>query len=75
MSALGGSMIPKIFMPDMLKTIGRFTFNSWAIDGYTKVFWYDQPVSTLGTEVGVLLLSGIVLFVLARIFARRWEAS
>lgn len=75
MSALGGSMIPKIFMPEMLITIGRFTFNSWAIDGYTKVFWRDQPVSSLGTEVGVLVLSGIILFALARIFARRWEAN
>lgn len=75
MSALGGSMIPKIFMPEMLKAIGRFTFNSWAIDGYTKVFWRDMPVTSLVTEVGVLLLSGLVLFVLARVFARRWEAN
>ncbi len=53
--------------------MGYFTFNSWAIDGYTKVFWRDEPIRNLAPEVAVLLTSGIVLFVLARWFARRWE--
>jgi ABC-2 type transport system permease protein len=73
MSALGGSMFPKFLMSNTMLLVGRFTFNSWAISGYTKVFWRDQPISALGPEIAVLLLSGIVLFVLARWFARRWE--
>jgi ABC-2 type transport system permease protein len=53
--------------------VGYFTFNSWAISGYTKVFWRDEPIRSLGPEVGVLVASGVVLFVLARWFARKWE--
>jgi ABC-2 type transport system permease protein len=75
MSALGGSMFPRFLMPDAMKTIGLFTFNAWAIDGYTKVFWRDEPVFHLLPQVAVLLGSSIVLFVLARLLARRWEAG
>jgi ABC-2 type transport system permease protein len=73
MSALGGSMFPKFLMSKTMLLVGRFTFNSWAISGYTKVFWRDQPIRALGPEIAVLLISGVILFVLARWFARRWE--
>ena len=73
MSALGGSMFPKFLMSNAMLLAGRFTFNSWAISGYTKVFWRDEPIRALGPEIAVLLTSGIVLFVLARWFARKWE--
>jgi ABC-2 type transport system permease protein len=73
MSALGGSMFPKFLMSPTMLCVGWFTFNSWAINGYTKVFWRDQPIRALGPEVSVLLSSGVVLFLLARWFARRWE--
>ena len=75
MSALGGSMFPRFLMPDAMKTIGLFTFNAWAIDGYTKVFWRDEPVLHLAPQVAVLLGSSIVLFVVARLLARRWETG
>jgi ABC-2 type transport system permease protein len=75
MSALGGSMFPRFLMPDIMKQIGLFTFNGWAIDGFTKVFWRDEPITSLGPQVGVLLGSGVILFLLARLFARRWESS
>jgi ABC-2 type transport system permease protein len=75
MSAVGGSMFPRFLMPDAMKNIGLLTFNSWAIEGYAKVFWRDQPVRHLGPEVSVLLVSGVVLFLLARWFARRWESA
>jgi ABC-2 type transport system permease protein len=75
MSALGGSMFPKFLMSNAMLMVGRFTFNSWAISGYTKVFWRDEPIRNLAPEVAVLLTSGVVLFLLARWFARRWEYS
>jgi ABC-2 type transport system permease protein len=68
-------LFPRFLMPDAMKNVGLFTFNSWAIEGYTKVFWRDQPVRHLGPEVSVLLVSGFVLFLLARWFARRWESA
>ena len=73
MSALGGSMFPKFIMSDAMIRVGYFTFNSWAIEGYQKIFWRDQPISSLGPEAAVLVTSGVVLFLLARWFARKWE--
>ncbi|HYW43645.1 MAG TPA: ABC transporter permease [Bryobacteraceae bacterium] len=73
MSAIGGSMFPRFLMPEGMKKVGLMTFNAWAIDGYTKVFWRDEPVSHLGPQVAVLIGAGMVLFLLARRFARRWE--
>ncbi|MGC2299699.1 MAG: ABC transporter permease [Acidobacteriaceae bacterium] len=73
MSALGGSMFPKFLMSDAMLKVGYFTFNSWAISGYQKVFWRDEPISSLGPEIAVLVGAGVVLFVLARWFARKWE--
>ncbi|MGA2267029.1 MAG: ABC transporter permease [Bryobacteraceae bacterium] len=73
MSAIGGSMVPRFLMPEAMKTAGLLTFNAWAIDGYTKVFWRDEPVSHLAPQVAVLIGSGMVLFLIARRFARKWE--
>ena len=73
MSAVGGSMFPRFLMPEAMKKVGLFTFNAWAIDGYTKVFWRDEPIWNLWPQVAFLLGSGLVLFAMARRFARRWE--
>jgi ABC-2 type transport system permease protein len=54
--------------------VGLLTFNAWAIDGYTKVFWRDEPVSHLLPQVAVLIGFGVLLFLIARRFARRWES-
>lgn len=75
MSAIGGSMFPRFLMPEAMQKVGLLTFNAWAIDGYTKVFWRDEPVLHLAPQVGVLLGAGFVLFLIARRFARRWEFS
>jgi ABC-2 type transport system permease protein len=73
MSAVGGSMFPRYLMPEVMQKAGLWTINAWAIDGFTKVFWRDLPVVDLWPQVGVLLAVGIVLFVIARRVARRWE--
>jgi ABC-2 type transport system permease protein len=73
MSSVGGSMFPRFLMPPAMQKAGLFTINAWAIDGFTKVFWRDLPVSALWPQVGVLLATGIVLFLVARRIARRWE--
>ena len=73
MSAIGGSMFPRYLMPEAMQKAGLFTINGWALDGFMKVFWYDQPVSAIWQQVSVLLAIGIVLFALARRIARRWE--
>ena len=73
MSSVGGSMFPRFLMPESMQKAGLFTINAWAIDGFTKVFWRDLPVSALWPQVSVLLAVTIVLFLVARRIARRWE--
>jgi ABC-2 type transport system permease protein len=73
MSSVGGSMFPRFLMPEAMQKAGLLTINAWAIDGFTKVFWRDLPVTDLWPQVAVLLGVGVVLFVVARRVARRWE--
>jgi len=73
MSSVGGSMFPRFLMPEAMQKAGLLTINAWAIDGFEKVFWRDLPVTALWPQVAVLLGVGVVLFVIARRVARRWE--
>ncbi len=73
MSSVGGSMFPRFLMPEAMQKAGLLTINAWAIDGFTKVFWRDLPVTELWPQVAMLLGIGVVLFAIARRVARRWE--
>lgn len=73
MSALGGSMFPRIFMTEAMQKAGLVTFNAWALDGYVKVFWREATLAGLMPQVGMLAAFLVVFLVLARLFARRWE--
>jgi len=73
MSSIGGSMFPRFLMPEAMQKAGLLTINAWAIDGFTKVFWRDEPLSHLWPQVCVLLGVGVVLFAIARKLAQRWE--
>jgi len=75
MSSVGGSMFPRFLMPEAMQKAGLLTINAWAIDGFTKVFWRDEPVTHLWPQVAVLLAVGSVLFAIARKVARKWEYS
>jgi linearmycin/streptolysin S transport system permease protein len=73
MSSIGGSMFPRFLMPEAMQKAGLLTINAWAIDGFTKVFWRDEPVFRLWPQVLVLVGIAIALFAIARRLARRWE--
>jgi ABC-2 type transport system permease protein len=75
MSALGGSMVPRVFLSETVQKIGLVTLNAWAIDGFMKVFWREEPLRELWPQVAVLLVAALVLFALARRLARRWEVA
>lgn len=82
LSALGGSMVPRFVMPESIARLSKLTFNGWALDGFLKIFWYDDPdagilrtLASLLPEIGVLLGTTAVLLFLARRFARRWETA
>lgn len=73
MSAAGGSMFPRFLMSETLQKVGLVTFNAWALDGYVKVFWRDASIVEILPQVAVLVLIAVLLFVFARLAARRWE--
>jgi ABC-2 type transport system permease protein len=75
MSALGGSMVPRYLLSEKVQKLGLITLNAWAIDGFIKVFWREEPLVNLWPQVTVLLAASAVLFVLARRVARRWDVA
>jgi ABC-2 type transport system permease protein len=75
MSAVGGSMFPRVLMSETLQKVGLLTFNGWALDGYIKVFWRESPVWELWPQLVVLVGLTAVFLVAARLLARRWEVA
>jgi ABC-2 type transport system permease protein len=81
MSALGGSMVPRYLMPSFMVKVSRFTINGWALDGYLKVFWYNDPDTTLLRSLVVLWPQLLTLACMTWVFlavgvrlSRRWES-
>jgi len=62
-------------MSEKLQTIGLATLNAWALDGFQKIFWRDQPVWTVWPQASVLVGLSVVFFLIARRVAERWEAA
>jgi ABC-2 type transport system permease protein len=75
MSALGGSMFPRFLMPPQIQKLGLITINAWALDGYLKVFWREEPLFHLWPQVTALLLGAATIFTAARLVARKWETT
>jgi len=74
MSAVGGSMFPRFLMTETMQNMGLVTFNAWALDGYIKVFWRNAALWELWPQVAVLVALCATFLLVARVFARRWEA-
>ncbi len=75
MSALGGSMVPRYLMSETMQRFGLFTFNAWALDGFNKIFWREEPLERIGLELGVLAGCAALFIIAARILAVRWERT
>jgi ABC-2 type transport system permease protein len=72
-SALGGSMFPRFLMPESMQRASLVLFNSWALDGFTNVFWRELPLTSLIAPVAVLVAWAVAFFFVARQLTRRWE--
>lgn len=70
MSALGGSMVPRFFMPDWAQKLGWLTPNTWALEGYSAVFWRGEPLAAVLPYCGVLAAFAAVSLGLTYWFAR-----
>ena len=51
MSAVGGSMVPRFFMPHWLQQLGWATPNTWALEAYSGVFWRSEPALAAGADL------------------------
>ncbi len=68
-------MIPRFLFSDTLKQISLVTFNAWAIDGYVDIFWRDKGVLEIWAPLLVLGSASVLMFGVARLLAKRWEAA
>lgn len=79
MSAFGGSMIPRPFLPEFVRETSKLTFNGWALDGFLKVLWYYDPETSIfvsiGTHMVVILLMAAAFFAVAQWRIRKWAIA
>lgn len=73
LSALGGSMVPRFFMPQFLQDLGWLTPNTWAIEAYTDIFWRDGVLGDLLLPWAMLAVAAGATLVVAQLLARRWQ--
>jgi ABC-2 type transport system permease protein len=75
LSALGGSMVPRFFMPQVLQDLGWVTPNTWALEAYTEIFWRDGGLADLLLPWSMLAVAAVVTLLLSQLLARRWQRA
>lgn len=70
LGALGGIMVPKQVMPQVLQSAGQLSPMSWALEGYWDVILRQQSAIATLPECSVLLGLGAFCMVLAATFFR-----
>ena len=71
LSALGGSMVPRFLMPEVLKDLGWLTPNTWALEAYSGVFWRGESLLAVALPVALLTGAGLAGWLAARVLANR----
>lgn len=71
MSAIGGSMVPRFFMPHWLQQVGWVTPNTWALEAYSGVFWRSEPALQLVPICLALAGIGVAALGLSHWFGQR----
>lgn len=72
LAAVGGNLFPRFLMPEWLQTLGTYTFNGWALEGFQQVFWYEAPIPAVLPHLLVLALTTAGLYGIARVLATHW---
>ncbi len=65
LAALGGCMVPPVFMPAFMANLARLTPHGWALFGYQDVMVRGANLSGILPTCGVLLAFGAVFFTVA----------
>jgi len=66
MSAIGGSMIPLYFMPEIMNKVAILSVNYWGIQGFYDIFWRSLPLSEILPKILVLIGIGLVMTILSK---------
>ncbi len=78
-SAFGGSMVPRPFLPEFIRDTSKLTFNGWALDGFLKVLWYYDPGQnifvSLQWHIAVILMMAGGFLMVATWRAQRWGVA
>lgn len=69
-SAIGGSMVPRFFMPDWIQDIGWLTPNTWTLEAYGAIFWRGEPIDAIFVPCVALGSAGLIGLITAHILAR-----
>jgi len=65
MGLVGGAMVPRIAMPEVMRSAGLATPHAWALDGYYDVILTEGAgVADIGVEVAALLGFALVFAVI-----------
>jgi ABC-2 type transport system permease protein len=72
-SVIGGSMVPRFFMPLWLRDLGWFTPNTWVLEAYSALFWRNAGLSEVLLPCGLLAAVGL-LGLLAAQWLAVWRA-
>ncbi len=75
MSAVGGAMVPSFLMPDFIRPFAQVTPVTWAMQGFTDIFWRQNGIEGILTECSILLGMAAVMISVAVWVFRRCLAS
>lgn len=71
-SMLGGGMVPQVFMPAWMQTMGSVSPVKWSMQALDGAIWRNATLSEMALPCGVLVAIGVVTFFLGtRLF--RWS--
>jgi ABC-2 type transport system permease protein len=74
-SAIGGSMVPRFFMPEWLQNLGWVTPNTWVLEAYSGALTRDASLAELAFPCAMLLLTAAAALLVAHLGARRLVRS
>ncbi len=71
LGAIGGIMVPKFYMPEVMQSLARLSPMSWGLDGFLDIFLRGLgPVEVLPEFLKLVSLGGFLLLLAGIIFER-----
>ena len=69
--ALGGVMVPRFVMPDVMQSLSEFSPMAWALDGFLAVLLRAGGLADITANLSALILFGLVAMGLATVIFKR----